>query len=107
MDYNLFIFWSQYNGCLWKGGKLKLEKAKEHYLMRLKREWEEDAAAELVSSLQGTTNLGNDKSPSLEEMRMPNRRESSETKPKQLHLFFPRLRKVSYKYIVYDKTTIS
>ncbi|OEL29389.1 hypothetical protein BAE44_0009584 [Dichanthelium oligosanthes] len=34
-----------YNGCKWKGGKLKLEKAKEHYLTCLKREWEQDAAA--------------------------------------------------------------
>jgi hypothetical protein len=22
----------QYNGCVWKGGKLRLEKAEEHYL---------------------------------------------------------------------------
>ncbi|KAE8808680.1 Nucleolar protein 8 [Hordeum vulgare] len=36
---------STYNGCKWKGGKLKLEKAKEHYLVRLKREWEQEAAA--------------------------------------------------------------
>ncbi|XP_023006551.1 uncharacterized protein LOC111499238 [Cucurbita maxima] len=34
---------STYNGCAWKGGKLRLEKAKEHYLARLRREWEEDA----------------------------------------------------------------
>ncbi|KAI3852543.1 hypothetical protein MKW98_028622 [Papaver atlanticum] len=33
----------QYNGCVWKGGRLKLEKAKEHYLVRLKREWDEEA----------------------------------------------------------------
>ncbi|XP_039008547.1 nucleolar protein 8-like isoform X2 [Hibiscus syriacus] len=32
---------SMYKGCAWKGGKLKLEKAKEHFLARLKREWEE------------------------------------------------------------------
>ncbi|KAK8487604.1 hypothetical protein V6N11_066589 [Hibiscus sabdariffa] len=32
---------SMYNGCAWKGGKLKLEKAKEHFLIRLNREWEE------------------------------------------------------------------
>ncbi|XP_073052428.1 uncharacterized protein [Primulina eburnea] len=33
---------STYNGCMWKGGRLKLEKAKEHYVFRLRREWTED-----------------------------------------------------------------
>ncbi|XP_075517506.1 protein REPRESSOR OF SILENCING 3 isoform X1 [Primulina tabacum] len=33
---------STYNGCMWKGGRLKLEKAKEHYLFRLRREWTKD-----------------------------------------------------------------
>ncbi|KAK9274752.1 hypothetical protein L1049_022004 [Liquidambar formosana] len=31
---------STYNGCVWKGGRLRLEKAKEHYLVRLRREWD-------------------------------------------------------------------
>jgi hypothetical protein len=33
----------QYNGCKWRGGVLRVEKAKEHYTDRLRREW---AAAE-------------------------------------------------------------
>eukprot|EP00250_Pteridium_aquilinum_P016935 c23374_g1_i1 orf=147-1778(-) len=32
---------SLYNGCLWKGGRLKLEKARELYLDKLHREWAE------------------------------------------------------------------
>ena len=86
-----FLCW-QYNGCLWKGGKLRLEKAREHYVARLKREWEEDAAAaELVSSQPATTNIGADK---LEEK--PHTKESLKTK--LLDIYFPRLRKVIYKY---------
>ncbi|XLR43413.1 hypothetical protein HN51_027457 [Arachis hypogaea] len=42
-DKSLSRLFSKYNGCVWKGGKLKLEKAKEYYLVRLKREWDEDA----------------------------------------------------------------
>ncbi|KAG8058074.1 hypothetical protein GUJ93_ZPchr0002g24586 [Zizania palustris] len=45
-DKALAKIFSTYNGCKWKGGKLKLEKAKEHYLARLKREWEQEAAAQ-------------------------------------------------------------
>ncbi|CAM6032563.1 unnamed protein product [Sphagnum compactum] len=30
---------SAYNGCKWKGGSLRVEKAKEHYMDRLRREW--------------------------------------------------------------------
>ncbi|KAK7281421.1 hypothetical protein RIF29_09404 [Crotalaria pallida] len=89
---SLSKLFSKYNGCLWKGGKLKLEKAKENYLMRLKKEWEEDAAAEVVSNQDqpSTTDVGCDKGVSLEEMHK--RRES--LKAKQLHIFFPMLRKV-------------
>ncbi|XP_078149221.1 RNA-binding (RRM/RBD/RNP motifs) family protein [Carex rostrata] len=42
-DKSLAKLFSTYNGCKWKGGKLRLEKAKEHYLSRLRREWEADA----------------------------------------------------------------
>lgn len=34
----------QYNGCKWKGGLLRVEKAKEHYIDRLRREWAEAEA---------------------------------------------------------------
>ncbi|OMP05182.1 hypothetical protein COLO4_09001 [Corchorus olitorius] len=43
---SLSKLFSTYNGCVWKGGKLKLEKAKAHYLTRLKREWEDKDAKE-------------------------------------------------------------
>ncbi|XP_062105121.1 protein REPRESSOR OF SILENCING 3 [Humulus lupulus] len=53
---NLF---AKYNGCAWKGGKLRLEKAKEHYLVRLTREWsqekqqqEEEAQAQAQAQAQ-------------------------------------------------------
>ncbi|CAL0320192.1 unnamed protein product [Lupinus luteus] len=90
---SLSKLFSKYNGCLWKGGKLKLEKAKENYLVRLKKEWEEAAAAEVVSSQPDdshTTNVDSEKVLSLEEMHR--RKESLKTK--QLHIFFPGLRKV-------------
>lgn len=35
----------QYNGCKWKGGVLRVEKAKEHYTNRLSREWAEAEVA--------------------------------------------------------------
>ncbi|XP_054810894.1 protein REPRESSOR OF SILENCING 3 [Prosopis cineraria] len=77
---------SRYNGCLWKGGKLKLEKAKEHYLVRLKREWEEDA--KLAIDEHGTSPHP-DKSISSTEIL------SKEIlKTKKLNIFFPKLRKV-------------
>ncbi|KAF7836547.1 Nucleolar protein 8 [Senna tora] len=84
---SLAKLFSRYNGCLWKGGKLKLEKAKEHYLVRLKREWEEDA--KLVSDQSAETSPDSDKSDSSKEMPS---RESLKTK--QLRIFFPKLRKV-------------
>lgn len=67
----LIRFW-QYNGCVWKGGRLRLEKAKEHYLARLKREWE--AAS---STSDNTIKAPSDSTPST-----------------HLNIFFPRLRKV-------------
>lgn len=77
----------QYNGCMWKGGKLRLEKAKEHYLVRLKHEWDEDV--ELAGNLPtqnidpGENVISSEKSkkdPSMEKV--------------QLRIFFPKLRKV-------------
>ncbi|KAH7387483.1 hypothetical protein KP509_16G025100 [Ceratopteris richardii] len=37
---------SLYNGCLWKGGRLKLEKAREFYMDKLQQEWAERAQLE-------------------------------------------------------------
>ncbi|XP_031504855.1 protein REPRESSOR OF SILENCING 3 [Nymphaea colorata] len=77
---------STYNGCIWKGGRLKLEKAKEHYLTRLRREWAEDEANKaLCSNAEPDTDItesSSKKSKRLREEKM------------QLKIYFPRLRKV-------------
>lgn len=72
----LIRFW-QYNGCVWKGGRLRLEKAKEHYLARLKREWE--AASSTSNDIISDDII---KAP------------SDSTPSTHLNIFFPRLRKV-------------
>ncbi|XP_020235870.1 uncharacterized protein LOC109815529 [Cajanus cajan] len=69
---SLSKLFSKYNGCLWKGGRLKLEKAKEDYLTRLKREWEQEALADATQP------------PPVVPQEVP----------KSLSVFFPRLRKV-------------
>ncbi|XLS51535.1 hypothetical protein HN51_012212 [Arachis hypogaea] len=83
---SLSRLFSKYNGCVWKGGKLKLEKAKEHYLVRLKREWDEDAMSKIehVCHKPVTTDKLEEK-PTKESL-----------KTKQLHIYFPRLRKLTY-----------
>ncbi|BAT79944.1 hypothetical protein LR48_Vigan721s000200 [Vigna angularis] len=77
---SLSKLFSKYNGCLWKGGRLRLEKAKEDYLTRMKREWEHDALDDATqpppsSPKEATTH-------------------SSKSNTKHLNIFFPRLRKV-------------
>ncbi|KAL3625241.1 hypothetical protein CASFOL_030695 [Castilleja foliolosa] len=79
---------STYNGCMWKGGRLKLEKAKENYLSRLKHEWTEDAELEIKSSIQ---NVDVDEfSPHL--LQKP--KKDLDINKLQLNLFFPKLRKI-------------
>ncbi|KAG4920821.1 hypothetical protein JHK86_049634 [Glycine max] len=76
-------FHSKYNGCRWKGGRLRLEKAKEDCLVRLKREWE-----------QGALDYATQKPPTAaSEEEMPNTTQSSKSNTKHLNIFFPRLRK--------------
>ena len=79
---------TQYNGCVWKGGRLKLEKAKEHYLVRLKREWAEQA--ELASRAPSD---GFDVNEDITSSNKPKKDLNSETK--QLRIYFPSLRKVN------------
>ncbi|KAK7350779.1 hypothetical protein VNO77_09722 [Canavalia gladiata] len=81
---SLSKLFSKYNGCLWKGGKLRLEKAKENYLTRLKREWEQDAL--------GATQPPSSAPKDLEEM--PNTTHISKPITKHLRIFFPKLKKV-------------
>lgn len=78
---------STYNGCVWKGGRLKLEKAKEHYLAWLKKEWEEDVQQATNPSMDVD---GADKT--METSEKPKIDKKSDTR--QLRLFFPRLGKV-------------
>ncbi|KAI3790553.1 hypothetical protein L2E82_03669 [Cichorium intybus] len=82
-DKSLPKLFSRYNGCMWKGGKLRLEKAKEHYLVKLKREWQEE------SQLATKTTDKSQNHDTLEKTKKP----SSEIN-KQLFLFFPKLGKV-------------
>jgi len=45
------VLWTvQYNGCKWKGGVLRVEKAKENYMDRLRREWAETEAEAAVKA---------------------------------------------------------
>lgn len=79
---------AQYNGCVWKGGRLRLERAKEHYLSRLKREWAEDDA-QLVSPPVTDSVEADDKDATR--LEMPRKFLDND---KKLNIFFPRLRKV-------------
>ncbi|VVB16404.1 unnamed protein product [Arabis nemorensis] len=73
-DNSLTKLFSMYNGCVWKGGRLRLEKAKEHYLARLKREWEESSSTSDDTVVQAPDN--------------------STPPPTHLNIFVPKLRKV-------------
>lgn len=73
---------------MWKGGRLRLERAKEHYLARLKREWAEDDA-QLVSP-PATDSVAADNKDAAR-LDMPKKLLD---KDKKLTMFFPRLRKV-------------
>ncbi|KAL4590088.1 hypothetical protein LXL04_003007 [Taraxacum kok-saghyz] len=85
-DKSLPKLFSTYNGCMWKGGKLRLEKAKEHYLEKMRREWQEES--KLASKPVPSDSLETDDN-ALKKPTKP----SSEIN-KQLCLFFPKLGKV-------------
>ena len=42
----------QYNGCKWLGGVLRVEKAREHYLSKLQKEWQSEPAPEPMADLE-------------------------------------------------------
>ncbi|GER36125.1 RNA-binding (RRM/RBD/RNP motifs) family protein [Striga asiatica] len=83
-DKGLAKLFSTYNGCMWKGGRLKLEKAKEDYLSRLRREWTEDAELEMKSS----NRIENDSAPARQNPKV-----DQDINKLQLNIFFPKLRK--------------
>ncbi|CAN0838976.1 Protein REPRESSOR OF SILENCING 3 [Linum grandiflorum] len=81
---SLSRLFSTYNGCVWKGGKLRLEKAKDDYLSRLKKEWDEDAQlASLASEKVAAQKLELPSLPTKEDLR-----------DQKMVIFFPRLGKV-------------
>ncbi|XP_047078755.1 protein REPRESSOR OF SILENCING 3-like [Lolium rigidum] len=85
-DKALTKLFSTYNGCKWKGGKLKLEKAKEHYLVRLKREWEQEAAAAQEVPAEENVEKPEDK----EKLKL----ERDALLTSKVNIYFPKLRKL-------------
>ncbi|KAG6477390.1 hypothetical protein ZIOFF_066645 [Zingiber officinale] len=79
-----------YNGCAWKGGKLRLEKAKEHYLTRLQREWAEDASINVLDDLNAEKS--SDHPNKLEILAHKSKCQNLENA--KLQIYFPKLRKV-------------
>ncbi|XP_050372958.1 protein REPRESSOR OF SILENCING 3 [Argentina anserina] len=78
-DKSLSKLFAAYNGCVWKGGKLKVHKAKEHYLVRMRREWSEQQQDAQLAAAENTTQEA---------------KTASQNSTKQLRLFFPALRTV-------------
>ncbi|KAI3803178.1 hypothetical protein L1987_31327 [Smallanthus sonchifolius] len=87
-DKSLPKLFSTYNGCMWKGGKLRLEKAKEHYLVKLKREWQDESehASKASENSNGDATKNHDTS---EKPKKPSPADKT-----QIHIFFPKLGKV-------------
>ncbi|KAI3982615.1 hypothetical protein MKX01_031354 [Papaver californicum] len=80
---------SMYNGCVWKGGRLKLEKAKEHYLVRLKREWDEEA------QIANEAFKVKEEEPVVEKkIEQSEKLKSLKQEAMQLNIYIPRFRKV-------------
>lgn len=91
-DKALTKLFSTYNGCKWKGGKLKLEKAKEHYLVRLKREWEQEAAAAAVAAAQEVPAEENVQK--QQEDKEKRKLEKDALESSKVNIYFPKLRKL-------------
>uniref|UniRef100_A0A7N0UQC1 RRM domain-containing protein n=1 Tax=Kalanchoe fedtschenkoi TaxID=63787 RepID=A0A7N0UQC1_KALFE len=84
---SLAKLFSSFNGCVWKGGRLRIEKAKEHYLVKMKREQEQEHEEELAR---------NEMKCSVADVpvscKKPTKGPGAEKE--QLRIFFPKLRKV-------------
>lgn len=85
-DKGLSKLFSKYNGCMWRGGKLRLEKAKEHYAIRLRNEWAENDA---IASKPQLNDEGNRETSASE-----NRMKPSDLEKVYLQVFFPKLKKI-------------
>ncbi|KAM3395030.1 protein REPRESSOR OF SILENCING 3 isoform X1 [Capsicum galapagoense] len=96
-DKSLPKLFSTYNGCMWKGGRLRLEKAKEHFFLRLKREWEEDTALATssthlpVTAAEMTNSLKSQKKGSKLDGLSKN---GSKLDEAQIRIYFPKLGKI-------------
>jgi len=88
-DKALAKLFSTYNGCKWKGGKLKLEKAKEHYLVRLKREWEQEAAAAAAAQ-----EVPAEENVEKQEDKEKRKLEKDDMESSKVNIYFPKLRKL-------------
>lgn len=84
-DKALSKLFSSYNGCVWKGGRLRLEKAKEHYLAQLRQEWAAEAAqsATITAEVDAST-----------ASNTPDKRIQMLSEKSGLKMFFPRLKKI-------------
>lgn len=93
---SLSKLFNTYNGCAWKGGKLRLEKAKEHYLARLTCEWAQDQDED-QHPLLPTPNLDHAQDdPTNKKLSISSKPSNKEllSENKQLRLFFPGLGKI-------------
>lgn len=72
---------------MWKGGRLRIEKAKEHFLLRLKREWEEDVTLATTSIRLPVT---------VAEMTdsLKSQKKGFKLDEEQIRIYFPKLGKV-------------
>ncbi|KAF5181207.1 RNA-binding (RRM/RBD/RNP motifs) family protein [Thalictrum thalictroides] len=100
-DKSLSKLFSSYNGCIWKGGRLRLEKAKEHYMVRLRREWEEDTELAHKENDEVDANENKDANEIKDEttkipssIKFLNKSKLLNLEKKQLQIFVPKLRKV-------------
>ncbi|KZV26820.1 hypothetical protein F511_06667 [Dorcoceras hygrometricum] len=85
----LAMLFSKYNGCMWKGGRLKLEKAKEHYLFRLRREWTEDKDTNL-----GKRSPGQNGCADVHMHTLQTTTKNLDMEKMHLRIYFPKLRKI-------------
>ncbi|XP_019070275.1 protein REPRESSOR OF SILENCING 3-like [Solanum lycopersicum] len=72
---------------MWKGGRLRIEKAKEHFFLRMKREWEEDATLATTSTHLPVTEA--ERTDSLKSQK-----KGSKLDEAQIRIYFPKLGKI-------------
>ncbi|XP_004243671.1 protein REPRESSOR OF SILENCING 3-like [Solanum lycopersicum] len=86
-DKSLPKLFSTYNGCMWKGGRLRIEKAKEHFFLHMKREWEEDATLATTS-----THLPVSEAERMDSLK--SQKKDSKLDEAQIRIYFPKLGKI-------------